>query len=103
MVEQPTNRQPEKPRVEPEIIPPGAPLRSSRMNDFAEPIFTQRIYAAKFGSFGFAMVALAIVAVVTVILALFLGALLLLVPLVGLLVLVAILSRVLGPRGRPGR
>jgi hypothetical protein len=102
MAEQPLDPRAEKPRAEPEIIPPGEPLRRTRFDPFAETQFGQRIYVARFGSFGFAMVALAIVAIVTLVLILLLGALLLWIPLFGLIVAAAILSRIWRSRSRRG-
>src|SRR3954468_1575065 len=93
----------EQPRVEPEIIPPGEPLRSPRMSEFGDAPFGQRIYVARFGSFGIIMVVLAIVAVTTVILILLLGALLIWIPVVGLIVAAAFLSRFLRSGSRPRR
>jgi hypothetical protein len=101
MADDPSNPRAQQPRVEPEIIPPGEPLRSPRMSDFGEASFGPRIYVAKFGTFGIIMVVLAIVAVTTVILVLLLGALLIWIPVVGLIVAAAFLSRFL--RRRPGR
>src|SRR4051812_46184772 len=88
----------EQPRVEPEIIPPGEPLRSPHMNEFGDAPFGPRIYVAKFGSFGIIMVVLGIIAITTVILVLLLGALLVWIPVVGLIVAAAFLSRFLRPR-----
>jgi hypothetical protein len=95
MAENPLSPRAEKPRVEPEIIPPGEPLRSPRMSGFDGAHFSQRIYVAKFGTFGVVMVALAIVAIVIVLLVLLLGALLFWIPVIGLIVAAAILLRFL--------
>jgi hypothetical protein len=100
MPEQPPDPRVEKPRTEPEIIPPGEPLRRTRFDPFAEAPFGQRIYVAKFGSFGFVMVALAIIAIVTLVLIVLLGALLLWIPLIGLIMAAVILSRIWRSRSR---
>jgi hypothetical protein len=96
----PTDRRVETPRAEPEIILPGEPLRRTQFDPFAEANFGQRIYVAKFGSFGFVAVALAVVAVVTLALVFLVGALLFWIPIIGLLAAAAILSRLWRPRGR---
>lgn len=102
MAEQPLDPRVQKPRVEPEIILPGEPLRRSRFDQFTEAPFGQRIYVAKFGSFGFVMVALAVVAIVTLVLIVLLGALLLWIPLIGLIMAAAILSRIWSRSRRGG-
>src|SRR4030088_1100921 len=60
MAEKPSSPLGDKPRAEPEIIPPGAPLRPSRTYGFADQHFAQRIYIAKIGPFGIILLALAI-------------------------------------------
>ena len=76
----------EQPRVEPEIIPP-SDMRSRRAGSFDG---TQRVYVARVGPFGFAMVALAIAALAMLPFLLLLGAFVILVPLAGLLLAVII-------------
>jgi hypothetical protein len=98
MPEQPLDPRVQKPRVEPEIIPPGEPLRRTRFDPFAETPFGQRIYVAKFGSFGFVMVALAIVAIVTLVIVLLVGALLFWIPIIALIVAAVFLARLFRPR-----
>src|SRR6516225_2591919 len=71
----------EQPRVEPEIIPP-SDVRSRRAGSFDG---TQRVYVARVGPFGFAMVALAMLLFLLV-----LGAFVILIPLAGLLLAVII-------------
>lgn len=91
----------EQPRVEPEIIPP-SDVRSRRAGGSFDG--TQRVYVARVGPFGFAMVALAIAALAMLLFLLVLGAFVILVPLAGLLLAVIIavgLFRVLIWR-RPG-
>jgi hypothetical protein len=102
MTEKPPAPRPEQPRVEPEIIPPGAPLRSGRLGGFDGPQFSQRIFVAKFGPFGIVLVALAIVAIVTLLLVLLLGALLFWIPVIGVLIAAAIVLRFLKSPWRRG-
>jgi hypothetical protein len=71
----------EQPRVEPEIIPP-SDVRSRRAGGSFDG--TQRVYVARVGPFGFAMVALAIAALAMLLFLLVLGAFVILVPLAGL-------------------
>jgi hypothetical protein len=70
----------EQPRVEPEIIPPGD-VRSRRAGASFDG--TQRVYVARVGPFGFAMVALAIAALAMLLFLLVLGAFVILIPLAG--------------------
>jgi hypothetical protein len=102
MAEKPPTPRAEQPRAEPEIIPPGAPLRSGRFDGFAGPHFSQRIYVAKFGPLGIVLVALAIVAIVTVLLVVLLGALLFWIPVIGVIVAAAIVLRFLKSPWRRG-
>ena len=102
MAEKRSNPQGEEPRAEPEIIPPRAPLRPSRMNSFTYSHFAQRIYIANIGPFGIILVALAIGIVSAVILVLLLGAILIWIPVIGLLVAAAMISRVLRSHFRRG-
>jgi hypothetical protein len=95
MAEKPSNPLGDRPRAEPEIIPPGAPLRSPGMNGFADSGFAQRIYIAKIGPFGIILLALAIGVVSVGILILLLGAFLIWIPVIGLLVAAAMISGVL--------
>ena len=77
----------EQPRVEPEIIPPSY-VRSRRAGWSFDG--TQRVYVARVGPFGFAMVALAIAALAMLLFLLVLGAFVILIPLAGLLLAVII-------------
>src|SRR5215468_5382241 len=77
----------EHPRVEPEIIPP-SDVRSRRAGWSFDG--TQRVYVARVGPFGFAMVALAIAALAMLLFLLLLGAFVILIPLAGLLLAVII-------------
>ena len=76
----------EQPRVEPEIIPP-SDVRSRRAGSFDG---MQRVYVARVGPFGFAMVALAIAALAMLLFPLVLGAFVILIALAGLLLAVII-------------
>jgi hypothetical protein len=79
-----------RPRVEPEIIPPGHPeaRRGARMS--ADRRSAGRIYVAQVGPFGFAMAALALALVAALVLLLVLGAFVILVPLAGVVLAVAV-------------
>jgi hypothetical protein len=84
---------PERPRLEPEIIPPGdrdarARWDGSRL-DF-EGRGTQRIYVARLGPFGFAMVALVAALIAALALLVVVGAFVVLIPLAGALLAIAV-------------
>ncbi len=98
MVDDP-NR-PERPRLEPEIIPPDRTLnRSERRQQTWQPFFstaadeTHRIYVAKLGPFGIALLMLILGVVAAVILLAVIGAVLIWIPAVVLLVAVGALFR----------
>jgi hypothetical protein len=95
--------QPERPRVEPEIIPPN---RSTRESDWRQSPWrssgftqtrggTQRIYVARLGPFGFALLILAIAAIVAFIMIAVLGFVLIWIPVVAAVVVIAALFRLL--------
>jgi hypothetical protein len=100
MSDEPSPPRGERPRSEPEIIPPGAPLRRPRDDPFSDTLFTQRIYVTRLGPFGLIVLALAIGIVAVVLLVLLVGAVLFWIPIVGLLVAGAILSGALRSRLR---
>ena len=100
MADQPSER--ERPRAEPEIIPPGAPLRRPR-DDFTGAQFTQRIYVTRLGPFGLILLALALGVIAVVLLVLLVGAVLFWIPVIGLLVAAAIFSGALRSRFRRER
>jgi hypothetical protein len=78
-----------RPRVEPEIIPPGqADPHSLRTASFKG---AQRIYVAQVGPFGFAMVALVVALVLALVFLLVLGAFVIFIPLAGALLAAAVL------------
>jgi hypothetical protein len=91
----------EKPRIEPEIIPPGqAEARwdgSPRWSSGA----THRVYVTRIGPFGFFLIAAAVVAFAILVLLVMVGAFLLWIPIAGLLLAVAVVSGLLrGSRAR---
>ena len=80
-----------RPRVEPEIIPPGrAGPRPQRGASF-DGRDTQRIYVAQVGPFGFAMVALVVALVLGLVFLLLLGAFVVFIALAGALLAAAVL------------
>lgn len=103
MSDEPSTSRGERPRSEPEIIPPGAPLRRPRDDPFSNTFFTQRIYVTRLGPLGLIGLALAIGIVAVVLLILLVGAVLFWIPIVGLIVAAVILSGALrsGFRRRP--
>lgn len=95
------NRPPEKPLVEPEIIPPD---RTGRQYDwrrppwrdpFAETRGTHRIFVTRVGPFGIALLMLGLAAVAAIILIAFIGAVLIWIPVVAALVAIAAIVRFL--------
>jgi hypothetical protein len=84
-------RGPEQPRVEPEIIPPGDTDARPRWASF-NGRGTHRVYVARIGPFGFAMLVLAIAALVAFVLLFLLGAFVILIPLAGLLLAAAVIT-----------
>jgi hypothetical protein len=87
----------ERPRREPEIIPP------DRTHPGPDGSFraSHRVYVARLGPFGMAMAALALGLVGVLVLLLLFGAFLISIPLAVLLIAIAIISGVL--RGSPRR
>lgn len=91
---------PERPRVEPEIIPPGerqsdwrnAPWRGDA---YSEARGTQRIYVTRIGPFGMALLMLAIAAIVAFVIVAALGLVLIWLPVVVVIVVAAALFRLL--------
>ena len=94
-----SKREPERPRVEPEIIPPDA-RRDPRVSFDGRT--TQRIYVAQVSPFGFAMAALVVGMLVALVLLLVLGAFVVMLPVVVVLLAIAlvysIFRRTFGPR-----
>ena len=97
--------QPELPRVEPEIIPPDRHRGPGRGSDWRRPAWRpygpngtagmHRVYVARIGPFGFAMLTLAFAILAAAILLAFTGAILLLLPVVVLLIVVGAIVRFL--------
>jgi hypothetical protein len=91
--------QPERPRVEPEIIPPdrnggSADWRRSaytpwRGSGFEQIHSTHRVYVGRVGPFGIALLLLAIAAMLGLILIAVLGAVLIWIPIVAVAVVIA--------------
>jgi hypothetical protein len=91
--------EPERPRVEPEIIPPDRTSQSEwrhspwRADGFGATRATQRVYVTRLGPFGVALLLLAIAAVVAIILIAALGAVLIWIPIVAVAVVIGALLR----------
>jgi hypothetical protein len=77
---------PERPRVEPEIIPPDRSQRRSGWQPYgyAGQQGTRRIHIARIGPFGFALLVLALSTLIAVILIFVLGAILIWIPILAL-------------------
>src|SRR5215467_5146808 len=90
---------PERPKAEPEIIPPGDPrVRPGRAHMWQSADGTQRIYVARVSPFGFTMVLFMVALMAALFVLLMIGAFVLLLPLVGLIIAGVILSALLrGP------
>ena len=89
---------PEKPRSEPEIIPPQAGAHSQRRDTIwvsADEGRTHRIYIRRLGPLGVILLALATGFIVALVLILLVGALLLWIPVVATLITIAIVSALL--------
>ena len=99
-MEQHRTARPEQPRAEPEIIPPGADIRS-RVWASADVRARRRIYVAKLGPVGSAVVFLVIGILAVFALFLLLGAALISLAVIGVLTVGAIVSAVW--RGRSSR
>jgi len=88
----------DRPRVEPEIIPPDAHPRSWRGSGWRDGGMwtssdgTHRIYVARIGPFGFAMAALAVALIAALVFLLVLGTFVILIPLAGLLLAGAVIA-----------
>jgi ABC-type transport system involved in cytochrome bd biosynthesis fused ATPase/permease subunit len=91
-------QRPDKPRSEPEIIPPGEADARPRRGDariWSSVDGRQRIYVARLGPFGFAMVALAVAVIAALVFLLVLGAFVIFIPLVGLLLAAVVITSML--------
>lgn len=93
------NNEPERPRSEPEIIPPDrtgdAERRAVHGSAYRDARGYQRVYVARIGPFGVFLLALAGAALSILLLLFVVGAFLIWIPIVGLLVAAAILSSLL--------
>ena len=101
MVDQRPVPGPEQPRSEPEIIPPDQQDARARWVDGRTRSSgtwssgAQRVYVARVGPFGFAMVAFAIAVIAALVFLLVLGAFVILIPLAGLLLAAAVFASLL--------
>jgi hypothetical protein len=82
---------PERPRVEPEIIPPDR-WRQDGWHPYAYGGGTQRVFVGRLGPLGIGLLILALGVIVAVVLLAVVGAILLWLPLVALILLVAVFS-----------
>jgi len=97
----------ERPRVEPEIIPPG---RSGQQGDWRRSPWSDgafdrtraahRIYVSRVGPFGIALLLLAIAAIVAIVIIAVLGAVLIWIPVIAAVLVVGAVLRVLRGSGR---
>lgn len=95
--------QPERPRSEPEIIPPDrdggradwcrAPYPPWRRGGFDEIHGTHRIYVGRVGPFGIALLLLALAAVIALVLIAVVGAVLIWIPVIAVAVVLAAFFR----------
>jgi hypothetical protein len=98
----------EKPRAEPEIIPPGRDHqrpgpRASQRGIFVNTHATHRIYVARLGPFGVLWLAVIFAIVSGVVLFVLLGTFLIVIALVGLLIAVGICANLFRRYFRPLR
>lgn len=91
------SRPPQRPRYEPEIIPPGQTHDPMGTRIFIDQNTTEHVFVGKVGPLGLFLMALAIGAVIAVVLVLLLGAFLLWIPVVGLLIAAGLVAGVLRP------
>jgi len=99
--------EPERPRYEPEIIPPD---HDGRQNDWGRPPWrrapfgeahaTQRVYVTRIGPFGMALALLAIAAIVAIVLIAIVGAVLIWVPIIAAVLVAGALFRIWHSLGR---
>ena len=102
----------ERPRYEPEIIPPDhdgqhsgwrhTPFRDSRGNPFGHTHTTQRVFMTRVGPFGIGLVLLAIAAIVLIVVIAAIGAVLIWIPVIAAVLVIGALMRLfrgeIGPR-----
>ena len=97
----PDSQRPERPRLEPEIIPP----RRARRGDpewqpydwqpYVSAASTQRIYVGRFGPFGFAIIMLIVGIIAAAILLAVVGAILVWIPILALLLVAGAVYRLM--------
>jgi len=95
-----SSNEPERPRAEPEIIPPDrgrgrAPSWPPPPYGFTQARGTQRVYVSRIGPFGFALLMLVVGLLAAVLLLALIGAALIWIPVVAVLVIVAAISGLL--------
>ncbi len=91
------SNEPERPRVEPEIIPPNRFGRGDREQSgppygYSQMRGTHRVYVGRIGPFGFALIMLIAGFLAAVLLLILVGAALIWIPVVAVLVLIAAIS-----------
>ena len=89
---------PERPRVEPEIIPPDRTRSARRDPSYDEMDGAHRVYVTRIGPLGGALLMLAIAAFVAVGGLLLFGALLIWLPLVALILIIGAITALFRPR-----
>jgi hypothetical protein len=89
---------PERPRVEPEIIPPDRTRSARRDPTYAEMGGTHRVYVTRIGPLGGALLMLVIAVFVAVGGLLLFGALLIWLPLVALILIIGAIAALFRPR-----
>jgi hypothetical protein len=90
--------EPERPRSEPEIIPPGrngGPRHGYTQNGYTQMHGAQRIYIGRIGPFGFALIMLVVGLLAAILLLALIGAALIWIPVVAVLVIIAAISGIL--------
>ena len=91
-------RTPERPRVEPEIIPPDRTRSARRGSPYVEMDGTHRVYVTRIGPLGGVLLLLVIAVFVAVGGLLLLGALVIWLPLVALILIVGAIAALFRPR-----
>ena len=91
-------RTPERPRVEPEIIPPDRTRSARRDSPYVEMDGTHRVYVTRIGPLGGVLLLLVIAVFVAVGGLLLLGALVIWLPLVALILVVGAIAALFRPR-----
>jgi len=89
---------PERPRVEPEIIPPERTRSARRGAPYFETSGTHRVYVTRIGPPGGVLLMLALALFVAVGGLLFVGALLISIPLVAFLIIIGVIAGLLRTR-----